>query len=120
MDQFTQLERDILDWIAQRTEDPALAKQCRSAIPVSREYTGCGFFVGLAIPDSIPTTSIDLHRVDVAPVIDSSELTDGGGVVLFCDKGKLSCLEIYANGNSFPEFLGGYSLSSWEDRAERT
>jgi hypothetical protein len=117
MEAFTRLEREVLDWIAQRTRDPALAAQCASACPVKREHTGAGLYVDLAIPDGVPPiTNFDYGEYD--PVIESPDLPFGGGMVLFCENARLKLLEIYAFGNEFPESLDVFELRSWESRAE--
>src|SRR5687768_5700062 len=79
--EFTALERDILEWIATRANDPAIAAQLRVARPVSREYTGCGSYTTLHVPQDCPRTE---HRNSpVHPAIESPALEAGGGAVLF-------------------------------------
>ena len=105
---FTPLERDILDWIAERVEEPALQRQCSAVEPVLREFTGCGFFTSLRVNAEVPRSHHD--RTLGGPCIESPELEAGGGCVLFLENGYLDCLEVYAHGDVFPERIGSYKL----------
>jgi hypothetical protein len=107
--EFTQLERDVLNWIATHCNDANIMRQLQNIRPISREYTGHGFFVKLELLGEHPKVA---HRVSpVDPHIDSPELDEyGGGCVLFFEDGRTTILELYANGESFPEHLTSWKL----------
>jgi hypothetical protein len=100
----TNLERAIFDWIAHR--NPRLAPRLKDAEVASREHTGAGFYVYLF--DEGPDW--DRPPVD-GPVIESPRLDMGAGSILWLSQGEPHCLEIYAFGNQFPEFLDEFKLS---------
>jgi hypothetical protein len=105
-----QLDRDILDWIAEHTGNPALTAQLRGATVKRRDYMKTGFFVYLHTSDEAEVVAAALRPV--CPHIDSAELMDGAGCSLFLRNGRLHYLEIYARGGFFPETLGDYRLRS--------
>ena len=114
--EFTPLESDVLAWIASHAGDPALAEQLKSAQPVSREFTGVGSFTVLKVPPGLPNVGFSIAPID--PHIESPEIQEGAGaagiagVVLFCDGGQASLLEIYTFGSTaFPESLTDWTLS---------
>jgi len=53
---FTLLEKAILDWIADRSDNAEIRMQIRSAYPAERELTGTGSFTKLAVPPHVPKT----------------------------------------------------------------
>ena len=59
------IERDILDWIAARCGDEALAAQCHQARAVSRDDTGVGVFVTLAVPESVKKLNRPVFAGDI-------------------------------------------------------
>lgn len=108
--EFTPLERDVLTWIAANAGDPALAEQLRSVQPLSREFTGVGSFTVLKVEPGLPDVGYRVAPID--PHIESPEIQDGAGVVLFCDGGQASLLEFYTFGSTvFPESLTEWTLS---------
>ena len=109
---FTALEQDVLNWIAKHSTNPAVARQVATARPVAREYTGVGFFVDLEVDADLPRVSFGVSPLD--PAIISPQLDCDGGSVLFFEGGLASMLELYANGDTFPE-----EVESWELRDPR-
>lgn len=49
-------------------------------------------------------------RAIEGPYIESPHLEAAGGSILFLEDGRLDVLELYANGDSFPESLTEYTL----------
>lgn len=105
-----QIDRDILDWIAEATGDAALAAQIAAADVARRDYLRTGFLVYLAAPDSAPRAAAGVRPV--CPHLDSPELMDGAGCDLFLRNGRLHYLEVYARGGFMPERLEHYQLSA--------
>jgi hypothetical protein len=103
-----QLDRDILDWIAEKTADAALTAQIRSATVAKRDYMRTGFFVYFDVPNDAALVPGEINAI--CPHIDSPDLADGGGCSLFLRGGRLHYLEIYARGGFFPQSLERYEL----------
>jgi len=113
----TQLERDVLAWIADHGGSSVLRRQLEAVAIVGREFTGCGFFVDLSVPASLPR----LGEGDLpagtrskgplgGPYLDGPGLEAGGGSLLFLENGAPCLLELYAYGDTFPEDLQDYTL----------
>lgn len=109
--EFTPLERAVLDWIAEHADDPAVKQQLAAARPVSREFTGVGSFTSLRVPHDSPRVPYTVSPTD--PVIESPQLEHGAGSVLFFEDGLASTLELYSNGDSFPE-VRSFRLLPWD------
>jgi hypothetical protein len=105
-----QLDRDILDWISQHNDDPALASQLAAATVKRRDYMKTGFFVYLDTAGQAAPVASGVRPT--CPHIESAELMDGAGCTLFLRNGKLHYLEIYARGGFFPEDLDKYRLTA--------
>jgi len=60
---FTLLEKAILDWIADRSDNAEIRMQIRSAYPAERELTGTGSFTKLAVPPHVPKTDAKVSQV---------------------------------------------------------
>jgi hypothetical protein len=108
--QLTPLERDVLDWIAAHTDDPALKQQLAHLEVLNREYTGVGSFTKLKVPPDSPRVPYRVLPVSASPWIESPQLEAGGGSVLFFADGRATDLELFANGGSFPEILATWRL----------
>ncbi|MEM9353070.1 MAG: hypothetical protein AAGA92_08655 [Planctomycetota bacterium] len=111
--EYTELEKSVLEWIAQNIEIPNLSIQIRSAKPCSREFTGCGSFTTLAVPANLPA----LHcksPID-GPFIESEGIEHGGGALIFLDSaGFIETLEMFANGDHFSQQITDFILRSPE------
>jgi len=102
------LDRQILDWIASRSDDAALREQLLYAQVTRRDYMRTGFFVYFELPES--TLLLNNLIRPLCPDISSPLLLDGAGTALFFRTGKLHYLEIYARGGFFPENLEEFKL----------
>lgn len=84
-----------------------LEAQFKQAQVVSRDYSGAGFLTTFELPPSCPSLpgrDNETERLifgDVA--ISSPDLEDGGGAMVYVEKGRLDCLEAYAHGDTWPE-----------------
>jgi hypothetical protein len=105
---MTPLETEILDWIAERTDDDSLKQQLSSVEVVRRDYVRTGYFIYLQPDRSI--APVEGRPVIPNPFIDSSELPDGAGCSLFLKDGFVHYLEVYARGGFFPQQLTNYTL----------
>ena len=98
-------QRSILDWVS--ANQPSLAGPLAVAKIARREHSGAGFYAYLVQDDAA-----EWDRPPVAgPTIESKDLEIGGGSVLWLVKGRPTCLEVYAFGDSFPEDLDDFELS---------
>jgi hypothetical protein len=102
------LDRQIVDWIASRSDNAALREQLLSAQVIRRDYMRTGFFIYFELPESTsPLTNIVRP---LCPDISSPLLFDGAGTALFFRNGKVHYLEIYARGGFFPENIEEFKL----------
>ena len=103
------LETALLKDIANFYQDVALSAQiarCRVAL---REYSGCGFFTTLAVPDSSPAivrAKAALNGCDV----EATGLSHGAGSILFIKNGRLDFLEVFAYDDGYPAMVLDFSL----------
>ena len=100
----TQLDQDILQWIARETRDAALTQQIESAAVSRRDYMRTGWFVYFDAPETMPVVAEGVRPV--CPRIESPQLMDGAGCSLFLRRGRLHYLEVYTRG----AFLGAASV----------
>lgn len=102
------LDRQIIDWIASRSDNAALREQLHLAQVIRCDYMRTGFFIYFEMPEStLPLTNIVRP---LCPDISSPLLFDGAGTALFFRNGKVHYLEIYARGGFFPENLEDFRL----------
>ena len=111
--EYTQLERDVLDCMAQHLDVPHLREQIAASVPTSREYTGHGFFTKLNVLGDMP--AIRVPSPISGPVIEASGIDYGGAAILFLIDGRIDQLELYANGDRFAESVEGFNLTPWEE-----
>jgi hypothetical protein len=102
------LDRQIVDWIASRSDNAAFREQLLSAQVIRRDYMRTGFFIYFELPESTaPLTNIVRP---LCPDVSSPLLFDGAGTALFFRNGKVHYLEIYARGGFFPENIEEFKL----------
>jgi len=110
------LEFETLDWLLSG-EDPVLEllrKQLASAIAISREFTGYGFYLSFVLPENID--KLDEHF----PVRSSfsfgdveaklASLKHGAGFLLWIKNGFLSTLEGYTYDEEWPRVIDSFEL----------
>jgi hypothetical protein len=102
------LDRQILDWIASRSDNAVLREQLLHAQVIRRDYMQTGFFIYFELPES--TLPLQNITRPLCPDISSSLLFAGAGTALFFRNGKLHYLEIYARGGFFPENIEDFQL----------
>ena len=102
------VDREILDWIAEQTGDPALAAQLGAAQARKRDFTRTGFFVYFE-PDA-GAAPVPPGVRPVCPRLDAPGLMDGAGCDLFLRDGRLHYLEVYARGGFLPEPMESWQL----------
>ena len=102
---MSEIEASILAHIASETSDPALRAQLSRVRVIEREYTGCGCFTLLEpLVDAPETKEAYGQRGPLeGPIFESPSVEYGGGSLLWFKDGRAHKLEIYANGDSFPE-----------------
>jgi hypothetical protein len=104
-----ELDKSVLEWIAEHATDSALVEQLRLAHVKKRDYMRTGFFIYLDVPPE--ALLVDASVRPQSPDILSPELRDGAGSTLFLRSGRLHYLEIYARGGFFPEQLQNWQLA---------
>lgn len=109
---LTPLERESLTLLLspENCDDPKLREQVDVAAVASREHTGVGLFVNLAVPDSVVGEVRENRRFSNLSG-EMPGLESGFGGVLFIENGKLKLLEIFTYDETWPEKPEGYTLS---------
>lgn len=108
---MNQLEEDILAWMSSKSSSEAFATQAQVLKVTNREYTGVGCYTDFEIPTERNVQPIRGHSQPYpGPHIEAAELEAGAGTHLWIQDGFITCLEIFAYGNSFPEDLTEYKL----------
>lgn len=107
--ELTPLERDVLIWIADHTDEESLRRQCIDAKLHHREFTGVGCFTTLEVDPNSPKATGRVYS-EILPTIESPELQHGAGTVLFCEDGLINTLEFFTYGETFPEELHSWRL----------
>lgn len=113
MPKFTNVERGILDWMAERLPIPNLKEQIAVVVTTGREYTGVGAITSLSVPEPVP--AIKCSSPILGPVIEADGIEHGGTSNLFLDQsGKIVELELIASGDRFTEDSSSFKLTEWE------
>jgi hypothetical protein len=101
----SQFESAIFRHIAAGTADDALRAQLENVQVASRKYTGVGCYSNLVPAESAPATQdpYGSHGPLQGPDFESACVKYGGGTLLWFKDGRVNSLEIYANGDFFPE-----------------
>jgi hypothetical protein len=107
----SQFERALLGALLEG-DDPLLAAlrfQFSRAALTSRELTGSGFFLELAVPAEVPPV------VPANFVLDDVEfslprLENGGAANLFVRGGRLALLEAYSHTGGWPASTSGFTI----------
>ena len=113
--EFNNLEKAILKWTVDKYDDQTLTQQISQLQPVMREYTGCGFFIELTIEGAVTDLNkgkFKGHHIN-GPAIRSPGIEYDGGSIFFHENGKLTLLEISANGRSFKEAITEFELAEY-------
>jgi hypothetical protein len=112
------LEARILEWIRERTSDPALREQLEGVRVLEREATGAGYYVTLAPREEAPATAERYGQRGPfdGPCFECPALPHGGGLtLLWFEAGRVDCLEIAGHGGDEfpvdPDELGEVELS---------
>ena len=114
MKEYTQLERAVLDWMADRLAICNLKQQVAAAVVTDREYTGVGSFTILSVSPDLP--ALQCPSPISGPVIEAEGIEHGGGAILFHDEtGHITELEMYANGDRFAESITTFTLRAWPE-----
>jgi len=114
-DQFSALEKAVLEWYAQHYSDPALIAQISAASLKQRTWTKVGFYVALNVPRQL--NPIDFSRIGTqafpidGPRIEAEGIEHGGGSLLWGYNGYITQIEFYAFGNFFRETISNFVLT---------
>jgi hypothetical protein len=110
---FNRLEIDIFEWFKEKYPLSTLANQLATAKFVSRRWTRVGFYLDFEVDNNLP-------RLDMAeygghfpingPGIESEDVHNNGGCLLWGKDGYADCLEMYAFGDYFKEEVTDYRL----------
>ncbi|GAB3725646.1 hypothetical protein GCM10027594_07140 [Hymenobacter agri] len=104
-----QLEAALLSGIAEHYQCPALAAQIATCRVALREYSGCGFFTTLIVPDYSPLIN-EAERTFTGSDVAAGELSHGAGSILFVQNGRIHFLEVFAYADGDPAAVTGFTL----------
>ena len=113
-DDFTTLALAILEWFKRTYTNPELTAQIESARFVTRDWTGVGFYVHIAVSTDLEPINLDDfggHWPLDGPFLISDDIKHGGDSLLWGKDGYITCIEMYAYGDSFDEILESFELS---------
>lgn len=122
MDEFTPLERAVMDKLLEgdEPESIALRAQWHAATVASRDYSGVGFFTELKVPAEL-TLPDKPPRLTISGVIAFIEgIPHGAGFVVFVKDGLLDTLEGFTYDGEWPAEIGSFALVHLEDLPSAT
>ena len=108
MTELNQIEKDILRWVIDHTNDNALINQLLAAKIKERNWTQAGFDILLNVDKNLK--KVDIEFPISGPQIVSSEIEHDGGSNIWGRGGYITALELYANGSYFNENVSQYKL----------
>ena len=110
-DQLTPMESALLQGIAACHRNPALTEQIERCRVAKREYSGCGFFTTLMVPEASPVVEIvGTGRILDGSNIKAPELSHGAASVLFLKDGRIHILEVFAYVDGDPAQVSGFTI----------
>jgi hypothetical protein len=114
MSAFNELELSIFEWLKTNYNDGLLTSQINSAQFIKREWTKVGFFVELEVSkqlEPINLRNFEGHWPIYGPEIESDDIENGAGTLIWGKNGYLDCIEIFAWGNFCNEKVRKFKLS---------
>lgn len=103
------MEAALLQNIVGFYQNAALTVQVGRCWVVLREYSGCGFFTTLAVPDDSPAI-VGMDSALGGSDVEAAELSHGAGSILFLKHGRLDFLEVFAFIDGDPATVLDYTL----------
>ncbi len=110
---FNRLEIDIFAWIKGKYPKSTLANQIASAKLISRRWSRVGFYLDFEVDKSLPKLKMEDYGGTFpisGPGIESEEIHNGGGSLLWGKDGYINSLELFAYGDYFKEEVNNYKL----------
>ena len=109
---YTSFERELVNWFIDHSVHSAVANQLRAAALASREYTGAGLYLNLAVPDSaLQLIAAVVESPIDGPEISSPMLKNGAGSLLFHKHGVIEFVEVYTYTDQLSADPSEYSFS---------
>ncbi len=118
IDDFSNLEIDIFNWVKHNYNNKELISQIESAKFKKREWTKTGYFIYFEVDKNL--NKIDLININSknwpidGPIIKSSQIEFDGGSIIWGEDGFINCIEMYSFGDFFNENVINYELSKNE------
>jgi hypothetical protein len=111
---FNPLELAVLHWMKNHGQDQNLTLQIDSAKFIGRRWTKVGYYTDLEVPKHLPAVdliNIGGHWPVGGPNIQSPDIHNGGGSILWSEDGYITRLEMYCLGDYFNEVVEEFTLS---------
>ena len=114
---FTTLERAVLDWLEETYRNERLTAQVNAATFNRRDWTKVGYYVYFDVPRDLPP--LDLNELGGSwpvdgPGLKSEEIDHGGDTIFWGSDGYIDCMEMYSFGDYFSEEVREFELQTWE------
>ncbi len=111
---FTALERAVLDWLKENHADEAVRAQAAGAEYAGREWSGTGFTVRLEVPRELEP-AVGVPWPVNGPALESDDIDIAGDTMFWGEGGYLSYFEMYSFGEFFNEEVRDFRLVAFEE-----
>lgn len=109
-DSLNLMEAALLQRIADFYQNTALTEQINHCQVLTREYSGCGFFTTLVVPDDSPYITVGASGHFGGSDLDAPGLSHGAGSLLFVREGRLHFLEVFTYVDGDPAQASTFEL----------
>ena len=110
--EFSDLEKEVLNWVAKSSGDENLIEQIGHAQVKEREQSDDGIFIELTYPKEFKAKSLttEVKNPIQGPGIKSTNLKHQGSSLVFVADGYASVLEIFSKDEAFPKEICNFNL----------
>lgn len=112
MKELNNIEKAVLTWISDHSENSALRAQIASVKFENREWTKVGFHIDISVDRECP--ALDLSFPLYGPEIESSEIEHGACSLIWREDGYINGIELAAYGSYFGETITTFTLGAVE------
>ena len=112
---LSKFEKLVMEaFIKEDPEAELLRVQMISATVSNREYTGVGLFTEIQVPENAPLLRASNRYIEGVPKahLEHPELSNGAGVLLWFENGRISTLECYTYGGEWPDDETLFTIST--------
>jgi hypothetical protein len=103
MNELNRLEKAVLNWVSENSDNSALTAQIATATLTKREWTKVGFHIEI-------TVDSNCSAVDLSFPISGPEIEHGACSLIWGKNGYINGIELAAYGDFFGEVVSQFSL----------